>query len=225
MPNRKSRRRPTYPPQARGRPDFQLLRIINLLTGGLCSEKSAFGSFNFLGIPMIGFTRRRTLIAAAALAMTGCGFRLRGRFSLPFETLYISYNLNTPLGSQLSRQIKAGSDVRLVNSPSQAQAILQILGEKRSRNVVAYNALGEAREYELKLEISFRLASPQGALYLPDTSIAAVREISYNDADYLSRDSEESLVINEMMSDIVVQMVRRIEKAQPPKKAEDLGTR
>ena len=142
---------------------------------------------------MFRTTSRRTLIAAAALAMTGCGFRLRGRFTLPFETLYISYN--------------------------------HILGERRSRNVVAYNAYGDAREYELKLEVSFRLAAPDGALYLPDTVIPAVREISYNEEDYLTRDTEEALVINEMLSDIVVQMVRRIEKAQPPKQPEDLTTR
>lgn len=174
---------------------------------------------------MLRNTSRRTLIAAAAFALAGCGFRLRGRFSLPFETLYISYNLNTPLGSQLSRQLKAGSDVRLVNSARQAQAVLNILSERRWRDIVAYNAQGEAREYELKLEISFRLSAPDGAQYLPDTSIVAVREISYNDEDYLTRESEEARVINEMMSDIVVQMVRRIEKAQPPKEPEDLGTR
>ena len=189
------------------------------------SSKPAFGFSNISGTSMFRTTSRRTLIAAAALAMTGCGFRLRGRFSLPFETLYISYNLNTPLGSQLSRQLKAGSDVRLVNSPSEAQAILYILGERRSRNVVAYNAYGDAREYELKLEVSFRLAAPDGALYLPDTVIPAVREISYNEEDYLTRDTEEALVTNEMLSDIVVQMVRRIEKAQPPKQPEDLTTR
>ena len=51
------------------------------------------------------------------------------------------------------------------------------------------------------------------------------REISYNEQDYLTRDAEEALVINEMLSDIVVQMVRRIEKAQPPKQPEDLTTR
>lgn len=188
-------------------------------------SKPVFGFSNISGTSMFRTTSRRTLIAAAALAMTGCGFRLRGRFTLPFETLYISYNLNTPLGSQLSRQLKAGSDVRLVNSPSEAQAILYILGERRSRNVVAYNTYGDAREYELKLEVSFRLAAPDGALYLPDTVIPAVREISYNEEDYLTRDTEEALVINEMLSDIVVQMVRRIEKAQPPKQPEDLTTR
>lgn len=197
--------------------------------GSACRQaspsKPAFVFSNISGTSMFRTTSRRTLIAAAALAMTGCGFRLRGRFTLPFETLYISYNLNTPLGSQLSRQLKAGSDVRLVNSPSEAQAILYILGERRSRNVVAYNAYGDAREYELKLEVSFRLAAPDGALYLPDTVIPAVREISYNEEDYLTRDTEEALVINEMLSDIVVQMVRRIEKAQPPKQPEDLTTR
>lgn len=201
-----------------------------LLIIGLCLQagiaiKARLRFSNISGTSMFRTTSRRTLIAAAALAMTGCGFRLRGRFTLPFETLYISYNLNTPLGSQLSRQLKAGSDVRLVNSPSEAQAILYILGERRSRNVVAYNAYGDAREYELKLEVSFRLAAPDGALYLPDTVIPAVREISYNEEDYLTRDTEEALVINEMLSDIVVQMVRRIEKAQPPKQPEDLTTR
>lgn len=174
---------------------------------------------------MLRTTSRRTLIAAAALALTGCGFRLRGNFTLPFETLFIDYNLNTPLGSQLSRQLKAGSNVRLVNSLSEAQAVLRILGEKRYRDVVAYNINGEAREYELKVEISFRLSTPKGELYLPDTAVTAVREISYNEADYLTRDSEEAIVINEMVSDLVVQMVRRIEKAQTPKPVEDLGTR
>ena len=175
---------------------------------------------------MLRHTSRRTLIAAAAaLALSGCGFRLRGRFTLPFETLYISYNLNTPLGAQLARQIKAGSDVRLVGSASQAQAILYVVGENRTRNVVAYNTRGEAREYELKLDVTFRVAAPNGDQYLPDTVISAVREISYNDEDYLSRGREEALVIDEMMSDIVMQMVRRHEKASEPKPVEDTTTR
>lgn len=175
---------------------------------------------------MLRFTSRRALIAAAAsLALTGCGFRLRGRYTLPFETLYIGYNLNTPLGSQLSRQIKAGSNVRLVNSASEAQAVLSVLGEKRSRNVVAYNSRGEAREYELVVEVSFRLSTPQGAEYLPDTTLRAVREVSYNDEDYLSRENEKAMLVNEMLSDIVVQMVRRIEKAQTPKAPENPLTR
>lgn len=176
---------------------------------------------------MLETTSRRTLIAAglAAVTLSGCGFRLRGRFSLPFQTLFINYNLNTPFGAQLSRRIKAGSDVRLVKSASDAEAVLSILNERRSRNVVAYNTSGDAREYELKLEVTFRLATPKGELYLPDTTISAVREISYDEDDYLTRESEEALVINEMSGDIVVQMVRRIEKAQTPKPPEDLTTR
>ena len=59
---------------------------------------------------MFRTTSRRTLIAAAALAMTGCGFRLRGRFSLPCETLYISYNLNTPLSFHASSRRAPMSD-------------------------------------------------------------------------------------------------------------------
>ena len=58
--------------------------------------------------------------------------------------------------------------------------------EKVNGTIVECNtAYGDAREYELKLEVSFRLSAPDGAQYLPDTVIAAVREISYNEEDYL----------------------------------------
>ncbi len=161
---------------------------------------------------------RRTLLVCAAFALSGCGFRLRGRFSLPFDRIYLDMNRNTPLAARIARQLRAGSDVEIVNDIRSCQAVLRILGEKRYREVVAYNADGDAREYELKMEISFRLSTPDGELYLPNTTISAVREISYDDDEYLSRDSQEALVINEMTSDIVVQIIRRIELARPPRK-------
>ena len=162
---------------------------------------------------------RRRMLAAAALvstaALSGCGFRLRGQFSVPFETIYLDMNRNTPFAARLTRQLRSGSGVTLVESPDDAQAVLRILANTLTREIVSYNANGDAREYEIKLTVRFRLASPKGEEFLPDSAITAMREISYSDTDYLSRDSEEALLINEMQADIVSQMIRRIEKAKP----------
>ncbi len=160
---------------------------------------------------------RRTLIAAAASialgSLTGCGFRLRGHFSLPFKTIYLDMDRNNPFTAQVKRLLTAGSDVTVVPAADEAEAVLRIISRRLERNAITYNADGNVREYELKLTIQFRLTTPTGAEYLPDSSLTAVRDIYYNDEDYLSRGSEEALLIKDMENDIASQMIRRIEKA------------
>ncbi len=169
---------------------------------------------------------RRSLLAAAAIApLTGCGFHLRGRFALPFDTIYLDMNRNTPFTARIARLLRAGSNVTIVDSPDEAQAVLRLLRQARERNIISYNAEGEAREYELKYIVQFRLSTPRGTPYLPDTTLVALREISYDDDDYLSRDNEEALVIDEMQADLATQIIRRIERAKPVEEAEPLEGR
>lgn len=164
---------------------------------------------------------RRTLLAAAlacpvAVSLTGCGFRMRGQFSLPFSTLYLDMEHNTPFEARVKRLLTAGSDVTLVDSPKQAQAVLRVISKKLDRNAITYNADGNVREYELKLTVQFRLTTPEGAEYLPDSALTTVRDIYYNEDDYLSRGNEEAILIKDMESDIASMMIRRIEKAKTP---------
>lgn len=167
------------------------------------------------------FSRRRLVasaLAAATLASTsGCGFRLRGSFHTPFETMYLDVNRHSPFGARLERQLKSGANVRIVSDVSEAQAILKVIERNLERNIVSYNADGNAREYELKLTVRFSLTSPAGLEFLPVSVITARREVSYSDEDYLSRESEEAIIVNEMHADVVSQMIRRIEKAELPK--------
>lgn len=167
---------------------------------------------------------RRKLLAAAlacpvALSLSGCGFRLRGHFWLPFSTIYLEMERNTPFEARLKRLLTAGSDVTIVESMDQAQAVLRVLSKKLERNALTYNADGNVREYELKLTVQFRLTTPTGSEYLPDSVLTAVREIYYNEEDYLSRGNEEALLIKDMESDIAGMLVRRIEKAKMPEAA------
>ena len=44
-------------------------------------------------------------IIALGLLTAACGFQLRGQAKLPFETLYVDMPANSPLGTELKRNI------------------------------------------------------------------------------------------------------------------------
>lgn len=93
-------------------------------------------------------TRRQILSASGALLgstlLAGCGFRLRGHFDAPFETLYLQMTENTRFSGLLKRMIESGSSIRCVSSPREADAILELLSMTRSRDILTINDAGRA---------------------------------------------------------------------------------
>ncbi|MBQ9241242.1 MAG: hypothetical protein IJ164_07940 [Duodenibacillus sp.] len=160
----------------------------------------------------MSLTRRTLLTLILAAPVAGCGFRLRGAFSVPFKTLFLDADMDTPFGANLKRQLEGGSDVTIVTDRQQAEAVLQILSIQKSRTAGASSS-GETRQYKLTETVRFRVANPKGVEYMEDTSVSGSRFISYSaDKDYLSRENEEATVYSEIESDLVAQMMRRIER-------------
>ena len=160
-------------------------------------------------------SRRVLLSALSVVLFSGCGFHLRGSFSLPFKTLFLDMDSNSKFTATLARMLRAGSNVTLVDNVQDAQAVLRITQNTSSRDVLSYSTSGRAREFELKIVLTFTVTAPDGHVFLPPTTISASRDITYDDSDYLSRDSEETMIKTEMQNDIIEQMIRRIERAKP----------
>ena len=163
---------------------------------------------------------RRTLVAALAAAplLSACGFRLRGHFQAPFDTLYLQLGENTRLGGYLKRLIEAGSNVRCVASAKEAEAVLEFLRIERSRDVLSINALGRAREYELTLTIEFRVTAPDdGFEFVPATTLVTSRDLTYSESEFLSRETEEEVLYRDMENDLSAQLVRYLEASRTPK--------
>lgn len=153
------------------------------------------------------------LLASAALAVAGCGFHLRGQAQLPFETLYIPGA--SPLVIELKRNLTAVSKTRLVNSPAEAQAVLGFTQELRDKVILSFNTAGRVQEYQLRYRVGFRLSDPKsGQVYLPTNEILLTREVTYNDAQVLAKETEETLLYRDMQSDMVQQMLRRMVTAK-----------
>jgi len=157
--------------------------------------------------------RRVFLVQAAALALGGCGFQLRGAPELAFASLFINVADTSSLGNELKRNLGSLGTLQIVSDAAQvttAQAVLDILAEQREKTVVGVNATGQVREFQLRVRIRFRLRTPQGKELIPETELLQQRDISFNESAVLAKEAEESLMYRDMQSDIVQQLMRRL---------------
>lgn len=152
-------------------------------------------------------------IVLLGLLTAACGFQLRGQASLPFETLYVALPEASLLGTDLKRNIIAGTHTKLVNDPAQAQAILTVVSERREKSILSFDTSGRVRELQLHYRLTFRVHDARGRDYLPQSEIRATRDISFSDAQVLSKESEEQLLYRDMQSDMVQQILRRLAAA------------
>ncbi len=156
----------------------------------------------------------RVLAVLALVGLTAaCGFQLRGQANLPFETLYVAVPEISQLGTELKRNIIAGTRTKLVNDQSQAQAILSVSAEDRSKTILSFDTSGRVREFQLRYRLSFRVHDARGRDYLPQSEIRLTRDISFNDSQVLAKETEELLLYRDMQSDMVQQILRRLSSA------------
>ena len=155
-----------------------------------------------------------SLIAIAAVLLSGCGFQLRGQVTLPFETLYVP--ASSALTVELKRNIAAGTQTKLVDAPENAQARLVFQQDSREKVILSLDSAGRVREYQLRETVAFRVVDNRGLEFLPLNTINLTREVSFNDAQVLAKESEEALLYRDMQADMVQQVLRRLGAARAP---------
>ena len=156
---------------------------------------------------------RRAFIAAGAaglFTLSGCGWHLRGRQTLPFSTLYIAMGENSLIAATIRRNIEAQTNVKVVKVRDEAEAIFEFLGQNRGTAVLAYNSEGRGRIYSLRLTTTFRVVAQNGNEILPATQIYATRELIKDESDYNGIANEERLLYEEMQQVLIHQMVARM---------------
>lgn len=165
-----------------------------------------------------GLTRliaHRWLRAAFSIVLcttlVACGFRMKGTSPLPFDSLYTNIAENSAFGASVRRAIMASSPhTRFVSDPDAADARLMQLSNSRTRREVSLDARGQVEEYELNLVFVFQLTDGQGRLVLPPTTLQVAREIPYDPDDSQARESEISMIFNDMQESLVARVVRRL---------------
>ncbi len=160
----------------------------------------------------------RLLLTILILSLSACGFQLRGTASLPFETLYIPKS-NSGVALDLKRNIQSGTRTRVVDDEKSAQALLDLSGETKFRNILSLSGAGRVRELQLVLRVNLRVHDGKGGEFVPLSTLSITRDLTYNDTDVLAKEAEEAAIYREMQSDLVQQILRRLSAAQPAKPA------
>jgi LPS-assembly lipoprotein len=163
----------------------------------------------------LAFAIAAALLLAALLP--ACGFQMRGTANLPFETIYLPPAGGPGIALDLRRNVRAGTNTRVVDDPKAAQAVLEFTQELRDRLILSLAATGRVREYQLRYQVSFRVHDGKGAEFVPVSTVQLTRDITYADSDVLSKEAEEQLLYRDMQTDMVQLIMRRLAAATPPK--------
>jgi LPS-assembly lipoprotein len=159
---------------------------------------------------------KNLLILVLALALAGCGFRLRGTADLPFSRVYVP-GATSGIALDLARNIQAGTNAKVVSDPKEADAILQFTQETREKEILSLTGAGRVREFRLRYKVGFRVHDSKGNDFVPQNTLELTREVSFNDAEVLAKEAEEQLLYRDMQGDMVQQIMRRLSAAQKPK--------
>ncbi len=162
-------------------------------------------------------TLQITFLLLFTLSLGACGFHLRGQneFALPFQTLYIkSASDYAPFIVELKRAIEA-SGVQVTDSAGQAQLTLHIVSEISDKQILSLSGAGRVREYRLQYRISLRAFDQKQQEWLTPEEITLRRDFSYDATQILAKEQEESLLYQDMRSDAVQQVLRRLNHARP----------
>ncbi|MGV3572585.1 MAG: LPS assembly lipoprotein LptE [Ramlibacter sp.] len=168
--------------------------------------------------------KRRTLLPLAAAALlAGCGFQLRQAPEFAFDILTVHARPASPIAAELRRRVAAESNVRVMTAsvavPATAVAsapvtpptvVIDFVQEQREKVVVGLSATGQVREFQLRTRLLFKVRTPQGRELVPETELLQQRDISFNEAAVLAKESEEALLYRDMQADIVQQLMRRL---------------
>lgn len=157
--------------------------------------------------------RRLLVVASLPLAATpllgGCGFQLRRAPELPFSRLALAgFAPRSPLADEIRRTLALTLDV--VDDPGRAEAVLQALVDRREKSVIASTAAGQVRGIQLRVRFEFRLTTPGGREYIPDTTLQLARDMSYSETIALAKEQEEQQLYAAMQTDVVQLLMRRL---------------
>lgn len=151
---------------------------------------------------------------SVALVLPGCGFKLRGQATLPFESIYIDTPSFSYLATELRRAIQSGSKTRVAGRLDDAEVVLRITREQQERHVLSLSTAGRVREFELRYFLAYRLLDRNGNDIVPPSEIVLRRDLTYDDTQVLAKESEEALLYEDMKTDAVQQVLRRLSFVQ-----------
>ncbi len=161
---------------------------------------------------------RRRLLGAAALAamLAGCGFQLRRPPELAWKRIFLSgFSEDSTLADELRRQLSTSPGVTVVDTPAEADLVIESLQDATEPLVAATTATSQISEMTLRTRLRFRVRTAAGRELLAPTELAQTRDMSYSESSALAKQQEAALLFRAMHADLAMQVLRRLAALAP----------
>ena len=166
-------------------------------------------------------SRRQVLSVLMLASLSACGFQLRGSRAdsrMPFSSVHLSVPARTPMERDLRSAILSQDGVIITDDVKAADISLRILSAVEEKKILTINAQGQVREYSLLYRVNFDVKDKTGKTLLAQTELALQTFMSFSESQALAKETEEKMIFNDLRSDAVSQIIRRLARLKPEEK-------
>ena len=155
---------------------------------------------------------RWVLMAVLAIALTGCGFQLRGQIDLPDSMRLIrvtSPDDTTDFVRELTAQLR-GNGVQLAKGTTANASVLRITRERVYREALTISQDARVREYIVYLEVSFDFLNADGEPMIQNEMIRLSRDYRFDEQAILGSSREEEILAEDLARSLASMIVRQL---------------
>ncbi len=151
----------------------------------------------------------KLLALVLAVALAGCGFRLRGTYEVPESLQQLAVSSDNPYGAitlLLKEQLRANAITLIDEGDSAASGEIQLRNEALEERTLSLFDTGQVAEYELLYRVDVRLRSASGEPL--EQQIRIQRQYQDNPDRALAKSREKDLLLAEMREAAVDRIIR-----------------
>ena len=148
------------------------------------------------------------------LALTACGYHLRGKVEIPegITAVYVKAP-NRTLERTWMEELSVWG-VPTAPTAEKADAILAVDKETLDRRVLSVDAdTGKVTEYELAYSVRYSMRRPDASELLPPQTVTRIRNYIFSPDSVLGNESEQRLLFDEMREDAIRQIMVQLSAA------------
>ena len=148
-------------------------------------------------------------------ALGGCGFHLRGTDALPAEmsvTYIQSDSLFSTLVDDFADALRTHG-VQVTEDRFEATAVLRIIENDKSRDVLSVNTSGKVLEYQLRQTVRFSVMTADNQPVVEPQTVTLTRAYLYRSTDVLGSEREKEAVRNTLQKNLINMAMLRVAAA------------
>jgi LPS-assembly lipoprotein len=155
---------------------------------------------------------RSFFLITTLLLLTGCGFHLRGNFSIPPALQRLSIQPHQPYDpfQRQLQKILTSNDVHLQERNNKALTTLSILTQDFSERTIAYGADGQPNRAILQYLVTYQILDPQNTINADERRVQVEREITLNPNETLGTDQTRNHLKNDLYLDAAFALTRQL---------------